>query len=94
MELRLLVDCLRSAPVTQVYTFPELHAACSAKGLKARLYLFDGGQTIEIADSEGKQLIRDTEQWGDPIAVVDRVAKTLMERSLISVFDFPASVRG
>jgi hypothetical protein len=33
-------------------------------------------------------LIRDTEMWGDPIAVTDRVAKTLMERDLVTVFDF------
>jgi hypothetical protein len=72
----------------QVYTFAQLYAACSKVGLKARLYLFDGGQTVEITDARGTQLIRDTEMWGDPIAVTDRVAKTLMERDLVTVFDF------
>jgi hypothetical protein len=71
----------------EVYTFPEVRAAAAKVSIRSRLYIFDGGETIELTDEQGKQLARITSLWGDPSAP-DQTAKWLMENTTLTVFDF------
>ena len=72
-----------------VIPFGNLLAACRKHQMRARLYIFDGGETIEITqDSDGAQLLRVTAEHGDPYTAAEFTAKVLMERGLLSMFDF------
>lgn len=72
-----------------VIPFGNLLAACRKNGMRARLYIFDGGETVEITqDSDGVQLLRVTAEHGDPYTASEFAAKVLMERGLLSMFDF------
>lgn len=73
--------------VKPVYTFANIRAAASRYNINARLYLFDGGETIELVDVFGRQLARLTSLWGDP-SVNDVAAKWLMNNTAATVFDF------
>jgi hypothetical protein len=77
----------------QVYTFLELQKACANRGLHARLHIFEGGETVEVTDLEGKQILRSTAEYGHPASAVDMTAKSLFEKGLLTPFDFPASTR-
>jgi hypothetical protein len=68
--------------------FGNLRMACVKRGLKARLYVFDGGNTVEVTDAEGKQLCRTTAEHGDPISATLQAAKLLMEQGHLTMFDF------
>jgi hypothetical protein len=71
-----------------IYTFPIIYEACKAKGLKARLYQFDCGQTIEVASMPaGKQLCRITAMCDDETQAADRVAMWLMNYRYLTVLD-------
>lgn len=64
-------------------------AACRKHGMRARLYIFDGGETVEVSqDSDGAQVLRVTAEHGDPFTAPEVAAKELMERGLLSMFDF------
>ena len=71
----------------RVFSFATVRAAAARYQINARLYIFDGGETIELVDMFGKQLARLTSLWGDP-AVSDVAAKWLMENTTATVFDF------
>ena len=70
-----------------VYTFAAVRSAAAKYDIRARLYLFDGGETIELTNPRGDQLARITSEWGDP-AASDQTAKWLMENAAVTVFDF------
>jgi hypothetical protein len=71
----------------EVYTFPEVRAAAAKANIRARLYMFDAGVTIELTSAQGDQLARITSLHGDPSAP-DQTAKWLMENTTLTVFDF------
>lgn len=71
-----------------VFSFTQLFNACRDRGMKARLYLFDDGQTVEVSSLPGgEQLLRVTATWGDHYTATDLAAKTLMDKGLLTVFD-------
>jgi len=72
-----------------VIPFGNLRNACAKHQLKARLYLFDGGETVEITDEPmGRQIARITAEHGDPGTASEQAAKWLMEHNYLTVFDF------
>jgi hypothetical protein len=71
-----------------VIPFGNLLNACRKHGMKARLYIFDGGETVEVTDAEGKQLLRTTAMWGDRPSASEQAALSLMKQDLIWVGDF------
>jgi hypothetical protein len=73
---------------TPVYQFKDVRTAAARHNINARLYLFDGGETIELVDMFGKQLARLTSMWGDEATVPDQAAKWLMEHTTVTLFDF------
>jgi hypothetical protein len=72
---------------TPVYTFANVRQAAARYNINARLYLFDGGETLELVDVFGRQMARITSLWGDPSAA-DQGAKWLMDNTAATVFDF------
>jgi len=68
--------------------FGNLRKACAKHGLNARLYIFDGGETVEITDSEGKQIVRSTAEHGDAGTASEQAALYLMNAGRITMFDF------
>jgi hypothetical protein len=72
-----------------VIPFGNLLNACRKHGLKARLYLFDGGETVEVSDGEtGKQIVRSTAMWGERPSASEQAALYLMKQDLVWVGDF------
>jgi ribosome-associated translation inhibitor RaiA len=72
-----------------VIPFGNLLNACAKHGMKARLYIFDGGETVEVSENvEGRQVLRVTAEHGDPYTASEMAAKQLMERGLLTMFDF------
>lgn len=71
-----------------VYSFQQVRTAAAMHNIKARLYLFDDGQTIELTDATGRQIARITALWGDDYTAPEMAAKWLMEHTTTTVFDF------
>ena len=71
-----------------VYKFADVRTAAARHNIKARLYLFDGGETVELTNVHGVQLARVTSQWGDEASAPELAALWLMENTTTSVFDF------
>ena len=72
-----------------VIPFGNLLKACSKHALKARLYIFEGGETVEVTDvATGRQIARVTAEYGDAGTASEQAAKWLMEHGYLTVFDF------
>jgi hypothetical protein len=69
--------------------FGTLRNACLAHGFKARLYIFEGGETVEIADDKnGAQIVRTTAMHGDDVAAATLAAAQMIDMHLLSLADF------
>ena len=74
-------------PVT--VAFGTLRNACLAHGFRARLYLFEGGETVEITDDKnGTQIVRTTYEHGDDKDASSQAAERMVEMQLLSFADF------
>ena len=73
---------------TPVYNFAAVRTAAARHNIKARLYLFDGGETVELTTPDGQQIARITQMWGDSATASEAAAKWLMEETTVTVFDF------
>jgi hypothetical protein len=73
-----------------VIPYGALRNACLKHQLTARLYIFDGGETVEITDDAngGTQLLRETALHGDDHSASEGAAKWLMENGYLTMFDF------
>lgn len=70
-----------------VYNWHAVHTAAKRHMINARKYMFDGGETIELSDQQGKQLLRATSYWGD-IPAAEVAAKWLMQHTTVTIVDF------
>lgn len=71
-----------------VYNFAAVRTAAERHNIKARLYLFEDGQTVELTTPDGHQIARITSIWGDKASASEMAAKWLMEETTVTVFDF------
>lgn len=72
-------------------TFRMLHRAAVAQGFRVRLYIFEGGETVEIADGKtGAQIVYITGLHGDDESASQRAAARMIEMHLLSPSDFEA----
>jgi len=72
-----------------VIPFGNLRNACLKHGMNARLYLFDGGETVEVTeDATGAQIIRSTAMHGDLPSASEQAALYLLNADLVWVGDF------
>lgn len=72
-----------------VIPFGALYNACAKKNMRARLYIFDGGETVEVSDlAMGRQIARTTSMHGDAASASEQAAKWLMEHKYLTLFDF------
>ena len=72
-----------------VIPFGNLRNACLKHDLKARLYIFEGGETVEVSDvATGRQIARVTAMYGDTATASEQAAKWLMEHGYVTVLDF------
>jgi len=70
-------------------TFRALHRAAVEQGFKVRLYIFEGGETVEIADGKsGAQIVRTTYEYGDDKSASVQAAERMIEMHLLSAKDF------
>ena len=69
--------------------FGTLRNACLAHGFRARLYLFEGGETVEISDDKnGTQIVRATYEHGDDKTASSQAAERMIEMGLLTAADF------
>lgn len=74
---------------TPTVSFATLRNACVAKGLHARLNIFDGGENVEIRDNAmGRPIANATAEYGDGQTATQQVAAWLVEHGYLTMQDF------
>ena len=70
-------------------TFRMLHRAAVEQGFKVRLYIFEGGETVEVSDSKtGAQIVRTTSMHGDDVTAAAQATEQMIAMHLLSATDF------
>jgi len=76
---------------TPTVSFATLRQACVAKGLHARLNIFDGGESVEVRDNAmGRMVAMASAEYGDGQTATQQVAQWLVEHGYLSMQDFEA----
>jgi hypothetical protein len=75
-----------------VIPFGNLRTTAAKHNLKARLYIFDSGETVEISDATGKQLARITAIHGDAATASEMAGKWLIDNHYVTLADFDGLV--
>lgn len=79
----------QTVPEPLVIPFGALRNACAKHLLKARLYIFDGGETVEVSEQTmGRQIARVTALHGDAETASVMAARWLLEHEYLTTADF------
>jgi len=70
--------------------FRVLHRVCVERNLGVRLQIFDGGETVEITNADGRVLTRKTREYGHTENASSAAMQWLIENDYI----MPGDVEG
>jgi len=73
--------------MTTSVAFGNLYQACIKHDLRARLHIFDGGQTLYVTRADGVPVFQWSSEWGDALSPVDEAAEWLMDNGYIEATD-------
>lgn len=71
-----------------VIAFGNLRDTAAKHSVRARLNIFDGGESVELTDPFGKQLCRVTGLYGDEHTAVELAGLWLIEHGYVTMDDF------
>jgi hypothetical protein len=71
----------------QYLAFSALYSACLARKMHAKLQIFDGGETINITDVNGRNIVRVSREYGQPQNAAAAAWQYLLENDYISSGD-------
>lgn len=75
-----------------VIAFGNLRDTAAKHGVRARFNTFDGGESVELIDLNGKQLCRVTALYGDEHTAVELAGLWLIEHGYVVMADFEGLV--
>ena len=67
--------------------FSTLYNICFVRGMKAQLHIFEGGETVTIKNSVGKELVRITREYGHTETASTAAFVWLLENDYVSSGD-------